>query len=67
MYEELKVQETTIQDYGSGTNVQLCFDVDDGPIRDILFRVLRMRGVMVAPTSDGKGIVIYSKIDRVEE
>lgn len=67
MYEELKVQETTVYDHGDGTEFILSFDVDDGPIRDILFRVLRMRRIMVAPTSDGKGIVIYSKSDRVEE
>lgn len=67
MSKELKVQETTVYDYMTGSTFQFSFDVDDGPIRNILFNILKNRKITIAPTSDGKGVKIYSKIDRVEE
>lgn len=67
MGKELKVQETTIYDYGDGTEFTLSLNVDDGPIRNILFNILKNRKITIAPTSDGKGVKIYSKNDRVEE
>lgn len=67
MDEELKVQETNVYDYMTGSTFQFSFDVDDGPIRNILFNILKNRKITIAPTSDGKGVKIYSKNDRVEE
>lgn len=67
MSEELKVQETTVYDYMTGSTFQFSFDVDDGPIRNILLNILKKRKITIAPTSDGKGVKIYSKNDRVEE
>lgn len=67
MGEELRVQETTVYDYMTGSTFQLSFDVDDGPIRNILFNILKNRKITIAPTSDGKGVEIYSRNDRVEE
>lgn len=67
MDEELKVQETDVYDYMTGSTFRFSFDVDDGPIRDILFNILKNRKITIAPTSDGKGVEIYSKNDRVKE
>ena len=58
-----RICETTLEDYGVGSNFQLSFDVDDGPERNILIDLLTKRRIRIKATSDGKGVMIYSAYD----
>lgn len=62
-----RICETELTDYSTGSNFKFSFDVDDGPVRTILIDILTKRKIRLKPTSDGKGVMMYSDYDEVKE
>ena len=62
-----RICETELTDYFTGSNFKFSFDVDDGPVRTILIDILIKRRIRLKPTSDGKGVMMYSDCDEVKE
>lgn len=62
-----RICETKMTNYSTGSNFRFSFDVDDGPVRTILIDILTKRTIRLKPTSDGKGVMMYSDCDEVKE
>lgn len=61
---EARIVESTVTNTALGSEFRLTLDVNDGPVRDLLYEIVKNRRYAIQLTEDGGALVIRDLSDR---
>lgn len=63
---EARIVNSAVIDSVFGSEFKLTFDVSDGPVRDLLFGIVKNRRYVIEPTENGRALIIRDLSDLKE-